>query len=188
MPLTPAVQTVFDNGGSSASRLAYELDEDDEEELQAEQLGFETTARAPGTQSLDNLVPSTRYKKKFAKEVQLGPHTAKMLSQYVDVLTPSEFRFKTLPDVKIQDHEKTLAAIPEPWVEAKGYSVHGYATHKHPVNPTGLDEEALATYKIPQEAQKLSDTLAKEHMFGNLAFLQGYGIGYTDPIQFIIII
>jgi hypothetical protein len=108
-------------------------------------------------------VPSARYNKKFAKEVQLRPHTAKMLSQYVDVLTPSKFRFKTLHDVKIfMDHEKILAAIPEPWVDAKGYSVHSYATHKHPVNPTGLDEEALATYKIPEEAQKLSDTLAKE--------------------------
>jgi hypothetical protein len=78
------VQTVFDNGGSSASRLAYKLDADDEAELQADQLGFETTARAPGTQTLDNLVPSARYKKMFVKEVQLGPHAAKMLSQYMD--------------------------------------------------------------------------------------------------------
>jgi hypothetical protein len=140
----------------------YEFDEDDEDEPQTGQFGFETMVRAPGTQSLDNLVPSARYTKKFAKEIQLGLHTAKMLSQYVDVLTPSEFRFKTLHDVEIQDHEKTLAAIPEPWVDAKGYSVHGYATHKHSVNPTGLDEEALATYKIPQEAQKLSNTLAQE--------------------------
>jgi hypothetical protein len=30
------------------------------------------------------------------------------------------------------------------------------------VNPTGLDEEALAAHKIPQEALKLSDSLAKE--------------------------
>jgi hypothetical protein len=100
---------------------------------------------------LDNLVPSARYKKMFAKEVQLGPHAAKMLAQYMDMLTASEFRFKALPDVKIQDYEKTLAAIPEPWVAAKSFPIHSYATHKHPVNPTGLDEEAQATHKIPQE-------------------------------------
>jgi hypothetical protein len=30
------------------------------------------------------------------------------------------------------------------------------------VNPTGLDEEERAAHKVPLEAQKLSDTLAKE--------------------------
>jgi hypothetical protein len=40
--------------------------------------------------------------------------------------------------------------------------MHGYVTHKHAVNPTGLDEEERAAHKVPLEAQKLSDTLAKE--------------------------
>jgi hypothetical protein len=127
------------------------LDEEDEEEPQDEQLRFETSARAPGTQS-DNLVPANKYKKMLAKEVQLGPHTAKMFSKYVDALTASEFTFKSLPDVKIQDFEKTLAALQEPWVKDKRFSIHGNATHKHPVNPTGLDEEALASHTITPTA------------------------------------
>jgi hypothetical protein len=90
------------------------LDEEDEVESQDEQLAFETQARAPVTQYLDNLVPSARYKTMFAKEVQLGPHAAKMFSCHVDALTPSEFTFKSLPDVKIKDHKKTLNALPEP--------------------------------------------------------------------------
>jgi hypothetical protein len=49
----------------------------------------------------------------------LGQHTAKMFSSYVDALTPSEFTFKSLPDVKIEDYENTLDALPEPWVKDK---------------------------------------------------------------------
>jgi hypothetical protein len=105
--LTLAVQTVWNNGGSSASRLAYELDAEDEAELQADQLDFETTARAPGTQTLDNLVPYARFKKICSR--RRSSYAAKMLSQYMDVLTASEFRFKTLPDVNIQDHEKPFS-------------------------------------------------------------------------------
>jgi len=138
------------------------LDEVDEKEYQEEQLGFETQARAPVTRTLDNLAPANRYKQSFAKEAQLGHHSAKMFSCYVDALTPNEFTFKTLSDVKIEDYKKTVDALPEPWVYEKRFSVHGYATHKHPVNPTGLDEEELAAHKIPLEAQKLSDSLAKE--------------------------
>ena len=160
--LNPAVQTVWDNGGSNTSRLTYELDEVDETEYQEGQLGFETQARAPVTRTLDNLMPSNRYKKKFAEEVQLGAHTAKMASGYVDVMTPTEFTFKTVPDIKFGDYKQVLDAIPEPWVQDKRFSMHGYVTHKHAVNPTGLDEEERAAHKIPQEAQKLSDTLAKE--------------------------
>jgi len=85
-----------------------------------------------------------------------------MASGYVDVLTPSEFTFKTVPDIKFGDYRQILDVIPEPWVADKRFSMHGYVTHKHAVNPTGLDEEERAAHKIPQEAQKLSDTLAKE--------------------------
>jgi hypothetical protein len=138
------------------------LDEVDETEYQQSKLGFETQARAPVTRTLDNLMPSNRYKKKFAEEVQLGAHTAKMVSGYVDVLTPSEFTFKTVPDIKFGDYKQILDAIPEPWVADKRFSMHGYVTHKHAVNPTGLDEEERAAHKVPLEAQKLSDTLAKE--------------------------
>jgi hypothetical protein len=79
------VQTVWNNGGSLTSHLAYTLDEEDEEEPQDEQLGFETSARAPVTQSLDNLVPANKYKKIDVREggpeyFQLGPHTAKIFS------------------------------------------------------------------------------------------------------------
>jgi hypothetical protein len=70
--------------------------------------------------------------------------------------TISEFKFKSLPDVKIEDYKKTLDALPEPWVKDKRFSIHGYATHKHTVNPTGLDEEELAAHTSPLEAQKLS--------------------------------
>jgi hypothetical protein len=133
------------------------LDEEDDEESRDDTLGFATQARAPVTQSLDNLTSAIRYKQSFAKEVQLGQHTAKMFSCYVDALTPSEFTFKSLPDVKIEDFKKTFDALPEPWVLDKRFSIHGYATHKHPVNPTGLDEEELAAHKTPLEAQKLSD-------------------------------
>ena len=115
--LNPAVQTVWDNGGSNTSRLTYELDEVDETEYQEGQLGFETQARAPVTRTLDNLMPSNRYKKKFAEEVQLGAHTAKMASGYVDVMTPTEFTFKTVPDIKFGDYKQVLDAIPEPWVQ-----------------------------------------------------------------------
>jgi hypothetical protein len=67
-----------------------------------------------------------------------------------------------VPDIKFGDYKQILDAIPEPWVTDKRFSVHGYATHKHAVNPTGLDEEERAAHKIPLEAQDLSDTLAKE--------------------------
>ena len=160
--LNPAVQMVWDNGGSSKSRLTYALVEEDGEESRDENLGFATQARAPVTQSLDNLAPANKYKQAFAKECQLGQHTAKMFSCYVSALTPNDFTFKSLPDVKTEDFKKTLDALPEPWVEDKRFSIHGYATHKHAVNPTGLDEEELAAHKIPPEAQKLSDSLAKE--------------------------
>ena len=37
-----------------------------------------------------------------------------MFSCYVDALTPNEFTFKTLSDVKIEDYKKTIDALPEP--------------------------------------------------------------------------
>jgi hypothetical protein len=49
-------------------------------------------------------------------------------------------------------------------VLGKAYDLTKYTKHKHPVAPTGLDEDELLSYKIPAEAQKTSDDLAKEQL------------------------
>jgi hypothetical protein len=88
------VLNIFDNRGISCAPLAYEIAEDVEEEDEQQEYGFQTTAATPGTQSLNNLVPSSKFKKKFAEEVQLGSHSAKSFEQYVDTMTKNQFSFK----------------------------------------------------------------------------------------------
>jgi hypothetical protein len=123
--MSPAVYKVFDNGGISQTLLAYEMVEDAEDEDEPQECGFQTTAATPGTQSLSNLVPSSKFKKKFAEEVLLGSHSAKIFQQYVDTITKNEFSFKSLADVKEGDFEKLMSTIPEPWVRDKRFSIQG---------------------------------------------------------------
>jgi hypothetical protein len=59
-----------------------------------------------------------------------------------------------LPDLKAGDFERMMTVIPEPWVEHKAYPLSSYTKHKHPANPTGLDEDDLLSHKVPAEALK----------------------------------
>jgi hypothetical protein len=53
---------------------------------------------------------------------------------------------RSLIDLKAGDFERMMTTIPEPWVEHKAYTLSSYTKHKHPVNPTGLDEDDLLSH------------------------------------------
>jgi hypothetical protein len=123
---------VFDNGGIAQSLL----------EISSPTKWSRTQRRR---MSNKNTQPS-KFKKKFAEEVQLGPHSAKIFEQSVCGRDDQE-RVQlqaTQPDVKEGDFEKLMSAIPEPWVQDKRFSLQGFTKFKHPATPTGaLDEDSM---------------------------------------------
>jgi hypothetical protein len=150
-----------DNGGILSTDLAYPEDEAEEVE-EKPKCGFQTEADDIGTQTLNNLTPSGRFKTAYAKEIKLGEQSNRILSCYLERVTKDGFKYRALADVKARDHEKRLmTGIPEPWVEGKAFTLSGFTKHKHPANPTGLDEDAMLSHKVPAEAQKISDALSK---------------------------
>jgi hypothetical protein len=86
------------------------------------------------------------------------------LSCYLERVTKDGFKYRALADVKAGDHKKLVHGIPKPWVEDKAFTLSGYTKHKHPANPTGLDEDEMLAHKVPADAQKKSDALAKQQL------------------------
>jgi hypothetical protein len=107
VPIPPAVQTEFDNGGIS-HRVYFDDGADEDEELT--ECVLQTTDEIPGTQSLNNLVPFNKLKRKFPEAMQLGPHSAKIMAQYVSKVTEKDFVYKSLPDVRTGDHARLMLA------------------------------------------------------------------------------
>jgi hypothetical protein len=95
------VQTEFDNGG--ISHRVY-FDDDAEEDGELTECVLQTADEIPGTQSLNNLVPSSKPKRKFQEAMQLGPHSAKIMAQYTSKVTEKDFVYKSQPDVRTGDH------------------------------------------------------------------------------------
>jgi hypothetical protein len=152
-----------DNGGILSSDLAYPEDEAEVVE-EKPKVGFSTEADDLGTQMLNNLVPSARFKTAWSKDIQLGSHSNVIVACYLERISKDGFKYRSLSDLKAGDFERMMTIIPEPWVEHKAYPLSSYTKHKHPVNPTGLDEDDLLSHKVPAEALKKSDALAKQQL------------------------
>jgi hypothetical protein len=152
-----------DNGGILSTDLTYP---EAEAEVVDERpkVGFQTEADDIGTQMHNNLVPSARFKKAWSKDIQIGAQSNVIVACYLERISKDGFKYRSLPDLKAGDYDRMMTTIPEPWVEHKAYPLSSYTKHKHPVNPTGLDEDDLLSHKVPAEALTKSDALAKQQL------------------------
>jgi hypothetical protein len=148
------VLNIFDNRGISCAPLAYEIAEDVEEEDEQQEYGFQTATATPGTQSLNNLVPSSKYNPEFVNySGNYFIYNVPTLSGFVGNRFPAHCReIEMAAEVKEGDFEKLMSAIQEPWVRDKHYSIQGYTKFKQPANPTRLDEDSMDSHKIPLDA------------------------------------
>jgi hypothetical protein len=163
VPISPAVQKEFDNGGLLHGVLTFP-DEDADEDEGLPECELQTTDNLPGTQSLNNLASANKYKRKWQEEMPVGALGAKILSKYVFKVTDRDYSYKSLTGVRMGDHQRLMSALPNPFVKDKLFATQGFAKFRHPVHPAGMDADTLSTYKIPTADLKASDDVAKTQL------------------------